>query len=1046
MNLRDRLQAALGDSYRIERELGGGGMSHVFVAEETRLKRKVVVKLLPPEASAAVHADRFTREIELAASLSHPHIVPLLAAGDADGLLWYAMPFIEGESLADRIRREGALPPNDVVRIVRDVADALAEAHARGVVHRDIKPANILLRGRHALVADFGVAKALAAGQDSSGGDARTLTGLGIALGTPAYMAPEQAAADPGTDHRADIYALGVVAYEALSGRLPFDGNTAQELIAAHIAIPPIDIRVSQPSVTPELAEAIMRCLAKRPGDRWKSAEALATWCERQGTPSGGAGIDPAVTSAHRALNVWSKRRILSLYPIVAGVGVAATWLITRVGGLPDWIWWISAAMALLGLPVLWNAARHERDRARATLTGIVPSGALTAAAPWRSGRSAVRWGIGIAALVLLLGAGWVSTGALGIGPAATLLSSGAIGSGDRLLLADFDNRTTDSTLATSVVEALRVDLAQSGKVRLLEPTVVRAAMVRLGQNPATTKLLADAARDVATAEGAKAIVEGEVSTLGSSYVLTARLISTADGSTLASLKETAPDASELISAVNRLSRGLREKIGESLKSIRASEPLERATTGSLAALQFYSTGVKHFENGDDRAARQALESAIRADINFAMAYRKLAVLLNNQAIDRDLARQYAARAFELRDRLPPVERHLAEAYYYSQVTGDREAAMDAYRALLAIDPANHVAGNNLALQLSIAGQFAEANQVGMSVLSQTNSLNNWGVALWAAFGIGDTAAARSLSTRYLEQSGDTVISRGLAVMAANLGRDPSAVDSLVALDGERILARVAINDRAAAAIAQSHRYRGQLGEAGRRSAAESRRLLESGRRATALEEEWVQHFADLVATADTQAARAAVAEIERRVQADTLLEADVPWHIVAGIAALTGDPTATRRANVRSARHAEMLYTLPADSTMRRGLQAFADQSWFVAANAISKAHREYNCNPCGGYLAALAWERAGEPDSVRMILQGLVDRPRSDVYMLEDAAFYAPALFQLAELEAAAGDRTRAVEHYQRFIDYWRNADPVLQPRVARARQRLAEVSGEQ
>jgi tRNA A-37 threonylcarbamoyl transferase component Bud32 len=1045
-NLRDRLQAALGDSYRIERELGGGGMSHVYVAEETRLKRKVVVKLLPPEASAAVHADRFTREIELAASLSHPHIVPLLAAGDADGLLWYAMPFIEGESLADRIRREGALPASDVVRIVRDVADALAEAHARGVVHRDIKPANILLRGRHALVADFGVAKALAAGQDASGGDARTLTGLGIALGTPAYMAPEQAAADPGVDHRADIYALGVVAYEALSGRLPFDGNTAQELIAAHIAIAPIDIRVTQPGVTPELAEAIMRCLAKRPGDRWKSAEALATWCERQGTPSGGAGIDPAVTHAHRALNVWSKRRILSVYPMVAGAGVAATWLITRVGGLPDWIWWVAAAMALIGLPVLWNAARHERERARATLTGIVPSGALAAAAPWRSGRSAVRWGVAIAALVLLLGAGWFTTGALGIGPAATLLSSGAIDSGDRLLLADFENRTTDATLATSVVEALRVDLAQSGKVRLLEPAAVRAARVRLGQDPVATALLGDAARDVATAEGAKAIVEGEVSTLGSSYVLTARLISTADGTTLASIKETASDASELIAAVNRLSRTLRGKVGESLKSIRASEPLERATTGSLAALQAYSTGVKHFENGDDRAARQALESAIRADSAFAMAYRKLAVLLNNQAIDRDLARQYATRAYELRDRLPPVERHLAEAYYHSQVAGDREASMDAYRSLLAIDPSNHVAGNNLALHLNIAGQFAEANQVALSVLPQTGSINNWGAALWAAYGVGDTAAGRGLAARYLEQTGDTVISRGLAMAAANLSRDPHAIDSLIALDGERILSHVVINDRAAAAVAQGHRYRGQLATAGRRSAAEVQRLRDAGRRATALEEEWVQLFGTLVTTGDDGTARKAVADIEAGVETDPALEVDVPWHIVASVAALTGDATATRRAIMRMNRHADILYRLPADSIMQRGLQAFAEQKWLVAANAVTKAHRQYNCNPCGGYLAALAWERAGLPDSVRMVLQSLVDRPRSDVYTLEDAAFYAPALFQLAELEAAAGDRARAAQHYQRFIDYWREADPVLQPRVARARQRLAEVSGEQ
>ena len=283
-------------------------------------------------------------------------------------------------------------------------------------------------------------------------------------------------------------------------------------------------------------------------------------------------------------------------------------------------------------------------------------------------------------------------------------------------------------------------------------------------------------------------------------------------------------------------------------------------------------------------------------------------------------------------------------------------------------------------------------------------------------------------------------------MFAANLARDPAAVDSLMALDGERILAREALNDRAAAVVAQSHRYRGQLGEAGRRSAGEARRLHSLGRRANALEEDWVQVFANLVSTSDDRPAREALAAIERQLQADTTLEADIPWHIVATVAALTGDPAAARSAILRANRHADILYKVPADSTLQRGLQAYAEQNWLVAATALTRAHREYNCNPCGGYLAALAWERAGQPDSVRMILQGLVDRPRSDVYVLEDAAFHAPALFQLAELETAAGDRTRAAQHYQRFIEYWRNADPVLQPRVARARQRLAEVSGEQ
>src|SRR5256714_2434918 len=217
MSLEDRLQAALGESYRVERELGGGGMSRVFLAEETRLGRRVVVKVLPPEMAAGVSAERFEREIQLAAKLQHPHIVPLLTAGAKGDLLYYVMPHIAGESLRSRIAHERALPVGETVRILRDVCDALAYAHGRGVVHRDIKPDNVLLSGRHALVTDFGVAKAV---QESNG--ATALTSVGVALGTPAYMAPEQATADPHTDHRADLYAVGALAYEMLTGRPPF--------------------------------------------------------------------------------------------------------------------------------------------------------------------------------------------------------------------------------------------------------------------------------------------------------------------------------------------------------------------------------------------------------------------------------------------------------------------------------------------------------------------------------------------------------------------------------------------------------------------------------------------------------------------------------------------------------------------------------------------------------------------------------------------------------------------------------------------------------
>ena len=250
-DLREQLQSTLGTSYTFERELGGGGMARVFVATEASLGRRVVVKVLPPELAEGVSVDRFKREIQFAAQLQHAHIVPVLSAGDVNGLPYFTMPFVDGESLRARLAR-GELPMNDVVSILRDVARALDAAHAKGVIHRDIKPDNVLLSGGAAVVTDFGVAKAIASA--ASVGDRETLTVRGIALGTPLYMAPEQAAADPRTDHRADIYAFGTMAYEMIAGRPPFGGRLPQQLAAAHATETPVSLAQLRPAVPAALA------------------------------------------------------------------------------------------------------------------------------------------------------------------------------------------------------------------------------------------------------------------------------------------------------------------------------------------------------------------------------------------------------------------------------------------------------------------------------------------------------------------------------------------------------------------------------------------------------------------------------------------------------------------------------------------------------------------------------------------------------------------------------------------------------------------------
>jgi serine/threonine-protein kinase len=275
-DLREQLQATLGECYSIERELGGGGMSRVFVARDVTLGRDVVVKVIAPEAAEGLSAERFAREVKLAARLQQANIVPVLTAGTSGRLPYYTMPFVRGESLRTRIENGAPVGTSEAVNILRDVARALAYAHAEHVVHRDIKPENILLSGGAAVVTDFGIAKAIVASRTVDAGATTGITMAGVSLGTPAYMAPEQALGDPGTDQRADIYAWGVVAWELLAGAHPFAArSTMQALITAHVTEQPPSLAERRPEVPAALAALVMRCLAKNPADRPASGTEL---------------------------------------------------------------------------------------------------------------------------------------------------------------------------------------------------------------------------------------------------------------------------------------------------------------------------------------------------------------------------------------------------------------------------------------------------------------------------------------------------------------------------------------------------------------------------------------------------------------------------------------------------------------------------------------------------------------------------------------------------------------------------------------------------
>jgi len=362
-SFREQLQSALTPAYTIQRELTGGGMSRVFVALEHSLGRTVVVKVLKPELGAGVNRERFRREIMLAAQLQHPHIVPVLNAGEHGDLLWYTMPFVEGVSLRDSLAHTGKFSARTVTRVLHDVLDALAYAHRRGVVHRDIKPGNILHHGSHSLVTDFGVAKALSAALPHSG-----TTSVGIAIGTPAYMAPEQLAADPSADHRMDLYAVGLLAYELLTGVQPFSGSSPQATMAAQLTRMPTPLEECCPGVPPQLASLIMRLLAKHPDDRPPTAAAALAELEAFTTPTGapateislgsaasGGPATPAPSGPASTVSTQPRRRRWVLLATAAVVAVIAAGIaLAKMGGGS------SPSVTSPPAPPTTTAARHD--------------------------------------------------------------------------------------------------------------------------------------------------------------------------------------------------------------------------------------------------------------------------------------------------------------------------------------------------------------------------------------------------------------------------------------------------------------------------------------------------------------------------------------------------------------------------------------------------------------------------------------------------------------------------------------------------------------
>ncbi|HEV8446201.1 MAG TPA: protein kinase [Gemmatimonadaceae bacterium] len=1026
-DLRDELQSSLGSAYVLERELGGGGMSRVFLAEEKALGRKVVVKVLPRELAAEVSVDRFRREIQVAARLQQAQIVPVLSAGELNGVPYYTMPFVEGESLRTRLANGARLSIHDVVGVLRDITRALAYAHERGIVHRDIKPDNVLLSGGTAVVTDFGIAKALSAAKDAPSPAApadSSLTQLGTSVGTPTYISPEQAAGDPDVDQRADIYSLGCVAYELLTGQPPFPGLSPQKTLVAHLTEKPAPVATKRPDTPAALADLVMRCLEKDPSRRPNASE-IATALD--GVASGTSG---SMTAAAFFAGPQAAKRGIGVYAaLVVAVAVLAKAAVIALG-VPDWVF----VGALIALAIGGIAA---------VLTALNVSPRLNWSRTFRFTGGALASFVVLVAVVMILRS-------LGIGPAGSLLAAGKMTGRERLLVVDF-NAGKDSSLSHVVTEAVRTNLGQSKVVSIMPPTAIAAALQRM-QKPASTNLDLGLAREVAQREGAKAVVDGSVTPLGSGYALSLRLVSADSGGELAGFQQTVDGPSQLLDAVDKLTRKLRGRIGESLKAVRDAPALDQVTTSSLEALKKYAEGVRAADlNADYATAARLLREAVARDTTFAMAYRKLGVALGNSGMPRAQSDSAYRSALRFSAKLPDRERYLTiGSYYMSGPEPNRARAADALEHVIAIDPNDQIASINLANILKARRQLPQAESLYKKAASTPGA---------------PLVAVQSLASTLFDEGKIDEASK-LFDQIRTRAPNSSAARQFPALpffargqlDSADAWFRTQVNDpnpliRAGAYsnLGGIATLRGQLTQAHdlsnqvKAAVAALRGPTPPNPLSDSLGVAYIRlwYFADTTrALHAMDAALAATSLATRPVD-------QRPYFSLAKAYALGGRVDAARAMLAKY--DAEMR-----DSTLRAlavptyhstlAEIALAEHKPLVAVSEFWKSDSlpdgpARECGTCLYVDIGRAYDLANMPDSAITYWEHYLATTSSG-RINSDISNLPPLLLRLGELYEAKGNLDKAASNFSAFITLWQHADPELQPKVQSAKKRLAAI----
>ena len=947
----------LAGRYRIERELGRGGMAVVYLARDLKHDREVAVKVVRPEVAAALGRDRFLREIAIAARLNHPGIVPLHDSGESDGLLYYVMPFESGLSLRERLARDGPPPLDEAVRILRDVCEALAHAHQHGIVHRDIKPDNVLLAGRRALVTDFGVAKAVT--EASASGSPRTTAG--IALGTPAYMAPEQIGPSPDVDHRADIYAVGLLAYELLAGEPPFRGETSHEILKAHLAEPPRSLALRRPDLPPSLPGLVMKCLEKRPEDRWQDADQLVR------------GLDAvSVTGGRPALGApW--RRWMMRGAVAAAI-----------------------ASALVGA---WTWYSNRNDRSP---------------------------------------------------PARELF-----------IVADFVNRTGDSTLGPLVADVIRDELAGSPRLASLSRERIAETKRRM-RLPPGAPLTAEVARELATREEIKVVVEGTVSAAGPGFALSARIVEAASGDVIHAATAMARDPADITPAIERLSRGLRAGLGEPLAPIqRPTGALWSFTTPSLPALEKLQTSIVSRAAGDYLRAIEVNREAIALDPDFAIAHLALASNTALAALPTGQVIPALLQAFRVADSLPERERSAVEGFYHRHVTGDitrSVAAFQRHLEALAATPGEAGFVAEAATALMLNGDVVGAERA----VRETKSAMERGGGSWKAgrssggvqlthaqvlHALGSDAEAGQILSAYSRHRPENT--RGLQLRIGFLA-DSGLYEAAHAL-AVRIRRRSGLrNDLWVQA--ETDAVRGRVGEAAGHLRDLRDQALALGQVGATVE--IAAAAARLRLLGGDSSAVSEVDELLARHPVDSLDVLSRPYLALALFYAQTGQRRRARGWLSRYEREFSVEYRGPDRWMLRRARSAAlaAEGRYREALDELQEAARlpalqtglfDDPLVRLGDHpeLARL-YRQLGEPDSAVAVYRRYL-AVRSLARLTVDAFERGPALEALGSLYEERGDPRLAAAAYGDFAELWREADATLQPRVEAARRRVSALS---